>query len=149
VAQADNLYGATVLDGRNRLVACERAGFERAFVEFAGDNAGALALVISLNVQRRELTAGQRAVVAARSLGLNGYSKGGRPEKGEPSQPETVSVHVLARQFKVSTNSIAQARDLLAESPDLTAQVEACVVTLATAHAEAIRRARELRAAAI
>jgi hypothetical protein len=56
------------LDGRNRLPACEAAGVEPRFEDFEGDDAGALALVISLNVQRRDMTAGQRAIVAARAL---------------------------------------------------------------------------------
>lgn len=36
-------------------LACELAGVEPTFTEYDGDDAGALALVISLNVQRREL----------------------------------------------------------------------------------------------
>jgi ParB-like chromosome segregation protein Spo0J len=74
-------YQGMTLDGRNRLVACEKVGVEPTFTDFDGDDAGALALVISLNVQRRDLTAAQRAVVAAKAWGLNGYSKGGRPRK--------------------------------------------------------------------
>ena len=61
------LYHGEVLDGRNRLLACEKAGVEPDFTEHQGDDASALALVISLNVQRRDLTAGQRAVVSART----------------------------------------------------------------------------------
>jgi len=39
------------LDGRNRLLACEKAKVEPTFVTHDGDDASALALVISLNVQ--------------------------------------------------------------------------------------------------
>src|SRR5262249_9146575 len=60
------LYQKQVLDGRNRLLACSRVGVEPTYVEHEGDDDSALALVISLNVQRRDLTPGQRAIVAAK-----------------------------------------------------------------------------------
>jgi ParB family chromosome partitioning protein len=40
-------YQGKILDGRNRLLACERAGVEPRFEDFEGDDAAALALVIS------------------------------------------------------------------------------------------------------
>jgi hypothetical protein len=127
-------YGGAVLDGRNRLLACEKAGVEPAFTEYEGDDAGALALVVSLNVQRRDLTSAQKTIVAARRWGLDGYSKGGRPEKGKPVQSVPVSLDWLAKQFRVSKSSILQARDILAEAPDLAAQVEGCSTSLAAAY---------------
>jgi ParB-like chromosome segregation protein Spo0J len=66
-------YQGMVLDGRNRLLACEKAGVEPTFAEHEGDDASALALVISLNVQRRDMTAGQRA--PARHTPSKGYTK--------------------------------------------------------------------------
>src|SRR5262245_56894407 len=59
------LYQGKVLDGRNRCQACEKAGVEPTFITHEGDDASALALVISLNVQRRNLTSAQWAIVAA------------------------------------------------------------------------------------
>jgi hypothetical protein len=89
----------------NRLLACEKAGVEPRYETFDGDDAGALALVISLNVQRRELTPGQRAIVAARRWGLDGHSKGGRPPKGgKPMETPVVSIRQLVKQFKVTEN---------------------------------------------
>lgn len=53
-----------VIDGRNRLLACEIAGVEPMTTEW--DGRGSLAtLVISLNERRRHLTASQRGMIAA------------------------------------------------------------------------------------
>jgi hypothetical protein len=77
----------------------------------------ALALVISLNVQRRDLTAGQRAVVAAKALEQMPERRG-RPEKG------ALPVHNrsrddVAKTFKVGVNAVQQAKALLSDAPDL------------------------------
>jgi hypothetical protein len=133
---------------------------------------------MSLNVQRRDMTAGQRAIVAARALpvfegaagkrmkagktlgpdraggrarddvakvfkvghnaiqqakavvaaktwGLDGHKKVGRPRKEKMVPTEPFSLDGLAKQFKVSKHDILQARTLLTEAPDLAAPVEA------------------------
>jgi len=59
-----------VLDGRNRLAACERAGVEPAFVTYDGDDPDGYALAV--NVQRRNLTKGQQAMIIA-AAGDNHY----------------------------------------------------------------------------
>jgi hypothetical protein len=60
-----------VLDGRNRLRACQELGIEPQFheAEFKDDQA-ALDFVIARNLQRRNLTASQKAVVALKALPL-------------------------------------------------------------------------------
>src|SRR4051812_9937781 len=55
-----------IIDGRNRLEACRRAGVEPRFVTCEKPDAGLLDLVLSLNLHRRHLTEGQRAMIAAR-----------------------------------------------------------------------------------
>lgn len=113
-------YQGAVLDGRNRLLACDRAKVEPAFVEHEGDEASALALVISLNVQRRDLTAAQRALAAARCVEYTPLSRDGRKN--------------LAAQFKVSEKPIQQAKAILAEAPDLVAQVDSGALFLGAAY---------------
>jgi hypothetical protein len=58
------LHEGLVLDGRNRLLACEKAGVEPRFIEWDPKGSSPTSWVISLNLQRRHMTAGQRAMVA-------------------------------------------------------------------------------------
>ncbi|HQU46522.1 MAG TPA: hypothetical protein PK867_27190, partial [Pirellulales bacterium] len=63
------IYQGLVLDGRNRLRACETTGVEPRFVEWDGVGSP-LAFVLSRNLHRRHLNEGQRAVIAARAKGM-------------------------------------------------------------------------------
>jgi hypothetical protein len=56
-------YQGKILDGRNRLAACEIAGVKPRFVEWQGTGSP-VEWVISENLVRRHLTSSQRAVVA-------------------------------------------------------------------------------------
>jgi hypothetical protein len=141
------------------LLACEKAGVEPTFTEHDGDDASALALVISLNVQRRDLTAAQRAIVAARSLPmfedaakarmLSGKSADGEAGgRGRAKPSGSTSQRVSSREsagiiFKVSDKSVQQAKAVLAEAPDLASQVETCALSLAAAYDECQDRRRQ------
>lgn len=57
--------GGRLLDGRNRLAACERVGVEPAFNVYDGDDPDAYCL--SVNIARRHMTKGQRTMVAAKA----------------------------------------------------------------------------------
>ena len=63
------MHQGQVLDGRNRLAACELAGVEPRFVEWTGTGSP-VEWVIATNLIRRHLTASQRAVVALDLLPL-------------------------------------------------------------------------------
>jgi len=56
------MHDRELLDGRNRLAACKIAGVAPSFVEYEGDSP--VSFVISVNIKRRQLDAGQRATVA-------------------------------------------------------------------------------------
>lgn len=136
-------YQGSILDGRNRFLGCERAKVEPTFTDHEGDDASALALVISLNVQRRDLTAAQRAIVAARSLEKMPERRG-RPEKSATDNGtfRGRSTEAMAKTFKVGVNAIQSAKAILAEAPDLASQVEACALSLAAAY-EQLQSRRE------
>jgi hypothetical protein len=136
------LYEGKVLDGRNRYLACQRANVEPHFEEYKGDDP--LGEVYSLNLNR-DLTAGQRAMVAARQWGLKEYSKGGRPSNGKPLKSLEVSLPVLAKKHRTSQPSIIAARDLLAGAPDLAMLVDTCVRSLAFATEELEGRRAQAR----
>jgi hypothetical protein len=132
-------YQGLILDGRNRLLACEKAGVEPTFTDHEGDDASALALVISLNVQRRDMTPAKRALVAARTWLANGHQKPG--PKSIQSVPN--SLDSLAKQFKASKTTISQARDLLIGASDLATQVESQTMSLAAAYEKLQERKKE------
>jgi hypothetical protein len=124
------LYEEQILDGRNRLAACETAGVKPTFTTYGGSDADALDLVISLNVQRRDLAAAQRAIVGARCIDHTQHlSRGGRK--------------LLAARFKVGENAIQQARCLLTHAPDLATQVESCMLSLASAYEQCQERRKQ------
>jgi phage N-6-adenine-methyltransferase len=55
----------SILDGRNRYLACLQAGVQPIFDHYDGDEADMPSFVISLNLKRRHLSESQRAMVAS------------------------------------------------------------------------------------
>ena len=67
------LFEGMILDGRNRAVACERAGVAPRYVHFGGGREDALIFVVSHNIKRRHLTKQgiADALVAAEDFNLH------------------------------------------------------------------------------
>lgn len=113
-----------LLDGRNRLRACELASVQPEFVSVNGDDP--VGLVVSLNVRRRNLTASQRAIAAA-----------------DACQISDMSARKGADLFGINHTYVAQARALVERDPDAASAVKAGTKTLAVAYEELRERERE------
>src|SRR5690606_26078610 len=94
-----------ILDGRNRYAACARAGVEPRFETYTGDDPDGYAL--SVNVNRRSLTKGQAAMVAAKAH-RDFFDSKKRGSKGE-----------FAAAIGVSQQRLSFALLVLAHAPDL------------------------------
>ena len=131
------LYRGKVLDGRNRIAACAIAGVEPRTTEYSGPDDGVLGYVISANLHRRHLTAGQRAMLAAQlrpkfTDEARQAEHTGRPPKEPAIFGEQVIVPRLhdsavraAKAMNVGPNYVHLASKLLVEAYDLAAQVSA------------------------
>src|SRR5579859_1577210 len=148
-----------VLDGRNRLAACRRAGVEPRFVEWPGSGSPTL-WVLSVNLHRRHLTESQRALIAAkakeplelearqRQKALAGTRQGDLSAPGRQGRDMGKSSAAAARAVHVSARSVERASKVLAKgSPELVAAVETGAVRLKPAEVLASLPAPEQRAA--
>jgi len=91
------LYGGKILDGWHRQQACDETGAESHYMEFGGSPEQARDHVVAVNSDalRRQLTASQKAMVAA---GFATASFGGaRPGSGRPSVTE---IQRLSKDFE-------------------------------------------------
>lgn len=90
-----------IVDGRNRLRACMKAGVDPAFSQL-NENDDILTIILQENVLRRHLTASQRAMIAADLS----EATVGRPAKDSTS----VSSATAAKKLGVSRSSVADAK---------------------------------------
>lgn len=101
------LYEGKILDGRNRLKACQLVGVEPKFRQLNGEDP--IAFIVSVNIKRRHLTPSQRAMIAARIEGM----KQGRPSRGSNSEKSRAEA---AKELEVSPRSVATAKQVLEEA---------------------------------
>jgi len=122
------LYQGKILDGRNRYTVCEMLGIEPDVIEYPGDDP--IGLVLSQNLHRRHLTTSQRAIIAAKLAGL----PEGRPKKTTENSVVLPSDAAKAAQFKVSEDSIQQARKVIKNAvPEVVKAVESGKLTVSAA----------------
>jgi ParB-like chromosome segregation protein Spo0J len=119
-----------LLDGRNRLRACELAGVTPEFVTMDGDP---VAIVVSLNVKRRNLTAGQRAIAAAEAWDMFADSRAER---------RAIKLGTLFGSNKVYVD---KARALVERDPDAAAAVKANTLALNDAYQSLLKREEDLQ----
>jgi ParB-like chromosome segregation protein Spo0J len=104
-------FDGQLLDGRNRMKACEELGIEPSIEEIEDSGDGKFdpfRWVLSVNLHRRHLTESQRAMVAAKLANL----KCGRPSR-ETAQICAVSVDDAAGMLNVGKRSVTNAKQVL------------------------------------
>jgi hypothetical protein len=107
-----------VIDGRNRLAACEIAQVEPRFEQLNGWDP--LAFILSANITRRHLTKGQQAMAVA--MVYPEPEKGGRGKKGE--------IKTVTEKTTVSGSRITVARTVLRHSRELAENVMRGIISL-------------------
>ncbi len=157
-----------LLDGRNRWRACQMVDVEPSRTIYVGDEP--TAHVMSLNIKRRHLSAGQRAMVAVDALPLlqqegrqrmSEHARDGhqpdtqaadQEEQGLPdsANPVPAAPHnsraQAATAVGTSSASVGQAQKVDQEAPDLAKRVRAGKMTLNSAAEEVKRRRAEAQA---
>ncbi|WP_143065958.1 MULTISPECIES: hypothetical protein [unclassified Streptomyces] len=104
-----------LLDGRNRLAACEIAGVEPRFTTYTGSNP--TALILSNNVYRRHISKGQQAMITAMACSISGHS-----------------LRDLAKLHGLSRSRLSAANVVLEHSPNLAEQVRIGTLSLDNAY---------------
>ena len=128
-------YQGQILDGRNRLLACEQAGVSPRFDEFDGDDDSALAYVMSKNLKRRHLTTGEASLIGARySTICHGGDR--TSEDFKRSADRLKSNDEAAALVGVSEKSIRRAKKVIKDGvPALEEMVKANKIQVRTAAA--------------
>jgi N6-adenosine-specific RNA methylase IME4/ParB-like chromosome segregation protein Spo0J len=129
------IYEDMVLDGRNRLRACEAAGVEPTFSVYQGDDP--VAYIVSLNLRRRHLDESQRAMVAAKLATL---------KLGDNQHSEGLPIGRSSELLNVGERTVARAREVQEHgTPELVHAVERGAVSVSAAADVATLSAQEQR----
>ncbi len=152
------LYHGEVLDGRNRLKACELADVEPRFVEVDGDLPSATIYVLSKNLHRRHLTTSQRAAIAAdvvpllseearkRQATSGPGAHGGKPLTANSQQGTAAKLAAAALQ--VGERTVYEAAKIKREQPEVHERIKNGEITVneAAGKQESDRERRRLQA---
>lgn len=131
-----------ILDGRNRMRACLKAGVPCIKRTFPGDDAAILRFVISKNLHRRHLDASQRAMIAAE---LANHRHGGDRRSDQAATLPLVSQGEAARLMNVSARSVRDAAKVKNDGgSELVIAVKKGDVSVAAA-AKVAKQAREVQ----
>ena len=127
-----------ILDGRNRLAACEIAGVRPRFVEWKGEGSP-LAWVVATNLMRRHLTASQRAVVAFDLLPMLEAEAKERqrqsPGRGKKGAKELATIPGKSSQFaariaKANSAYVEKVKAISKKAPEIVVEIKAGRITV-------------------
>jgi ParB-like chromosome segregation protein Spo0J len=153
-----------LIDGRNRYMACKKAGVQYKVKEWKGSDP--TSWVISQNLHRRHLNESQRAIVAAKAKGIfekdaerRQHEAGARGIEGASGKPKTPlpaiegkgshheneSSAKAAKALNVSRSSVERATKVLGGTPELAEAVQRGEVSLSAAASVAKRPVEDQR----
>src|SRR5882672_1446759 len=118
-----------LVDGRNRLAACKQAGVKPTFRKLNGEDQKAF--ILSVNINRRHMTKGQRAIAVAMIYPDGGG--GGGHQKDQARKFESISLSYVKKARVILRSSVHVAQAVLEGS-----------MPFDTAYNEAERRGGEL-----
>jgi hypothetical protein len=134
------LFCGEILDGRNRLRACEARGIEPRFEDYTGNDP--LAFVVSANLKRRHLSDTQRTWIAAK---ISNYPMG---RVRDEERGKVVSVKEAAALMNVSPRQLGRAKAVLKYGvPELIAAVDSGEILMRPAADLAVKSAEAQREA--
>jgi N6-adenosine-specific RNA methylase IME4 len=139
------VLGDQVLDGRNRLLACERAAVEPQVVAWRGAGSPT-AEVISRNLHRRHLNESQRALIAMDALPALRTEAKERQRKGKKAEGSATwreggkASEVAAAAVGVSARTVERASAVAQRAPELVERIRTGDLTLGQAEREVRRK---------
>jgi len=148
-------YKGRIIDGRNRHLACKKLGIQPKYQEW--DGRGSLVdFVLSMNLQRRHLTASQRTFVAVGILDYYEKLAKKRQATGRPGVrggrshvaklPHGIAGKArdqVAKKSGISPRYVSDGKRLAKKAPDLYEQLGTGKVTLSQAKRELNKRERQ------
>ena len=155
--------GTTVVDGINRSKACEVAGVKPKFRNLPKNTTelDIVNFIISVNMRRRDLSAGQKAMIGLeiapfleklakdrqreaggdqKTVKARKNRKSIAPNEGHPKGRAGRTDHQVAKKSGVGHNTVSKAKKVKEHSPTLAANVAAGTISLNDAHKQ-VRRA--------
>ena len=145
------VYNGEVIDGWNRVKACEQLGIEPRIEQFQGTDQDAMQFIIRSNT-RRNLNKGQWATIAVEASAMMEELKAQAAKRKLVGKADPVEIipqgsacapksrELLAKAHNTNSRYVAQAQALKAEAPDVFEAVKSGKLTLQDGRKEASRR---------
>lgn len=129
-------FQGKIIDGIHRFRACRQLGIEPTYQEWDG-HGSLVQFVVSRNLQRRHLTAGQRAMLALEVEQQFAKEAEKRMHAGKAPDPKTIlsqgtgkAAHQAAAAMRTSGTYVKEAKRIAAHAPELTKMVIGGTLTL-------------------